>query len=72
MAKYTVSDINARITGYENNFRELKTAFLDGVAVHTGVVVVRMMNVVKDTSRSGVLRLQSDVHKPGIQWNRST
>ena len=44
MAKYTMSDIDARITGYENKFRELKTAFLEGVAVQTGIIVVCMMN----------------------------
>jgi len=67
-----MSNIDARITGYEEKFRELKTAFLEGIAVHTGVTVVRMMNVVKDSGRSNVLRLRSDVHKSGIQRNRST
>ncbi|KAF8549975.1 WD40 repeat-like protein, partial [Imleria badia] len=45
-AKYTISDIDSRITDYENKLQELKTAFLEGVAVQTGITVVRMMNVV--------------------------
>ena len=67
-----MSDIDARITGYENRLRELKTALVEGVAVQTGVTVVRMMNVVKHTGRSYVLGLQSDVHGHGIQRNRLT
>jgi len=50
-----MSDIDARITDYENKFRELKTAFVEGVAVHTGVTVIRIMNVMKDTGRSDIL-----------------
>ena len=49
-----ISDIDTRITGYENKFRELKTALMEGVTVQTGVTVVRMMNVVKHTGRSDV------------------
>jgi len=67
-----MSDIDAMITGYEEKFRELKTAFLEGVAVRTEVTVVRMMNAMKVTGGFDVLRLRSDVHKPGIQRNRST
>ena len=67
-----ISDIDSRITSYENKFRELKTALLEGVTVQTGVTVVRMMNVVEHTGRSDVLRLGSDVHRSGIQRNQST
>ena len=67
-----ISDIDTRITGYENKFRELKTALLEGVAVQTGVTVVRMMNVVERTGRSDFLGLQSDAHGSGIQRNRLT
>ena len=67
-----ISDIDTRITGYENKFRELKTALMEGVTVQTGVTVVRMMNVVKDTGRFDVSGLQLDVHGPGIQRNRLT
>jgi len=69
MAKYTLSDIDTRMVDYENKFRELKAALVEGVAVQTGITVVRMMNVLKDTGRSGVLRLRSVVHRPGIQRN---
>ena len=61
-----MSDIDARITGYENKLRELKTALVEGVTVQTGVTVVRMMNVVKHAGRSDLLGLRSDVHGPGI------
>ena len=67
-----ISDIDTRISGYENKFRELKTALMEGVAVQTGVTVVRMMNVVKHTGRSDVSGSQSDVHRSGIQQNRLT
>ena len=56
-ARYTISDIDARITDYENKFRELKTAFLEGVAVQTEITVVRMLNVVEATGRSADLRV---------------
>ncbi|KAF8549788.1 hypothetical protein OG21DRAFT_545682 [Imleria badia] len=42
--KYTVSNIDATITVYENKLRELKTSLLEGVAV---ITVVRIMNVVE-------------------------
>ncbi|KIJ58688.1 hypothetical protein HYDPIDRAFT_33932 [Hydnomerulius pinastri MD-312] len=48
--KYTFSDIDARITEYENKLLELKNAFLQGVAVHTAVTVFRIMNWVQDIS----------------------
>lgn len=50
-AKYTVSDINARITDYENKLRELKSAFSKQVTLQTGVTVFRMMNVVEHIGR---------------------
>ena len=40
--------------------------------MRTEITVVHMMNVVRHTSRSDVLRLQSDVHRSGIQWNQLT
>ena len=51
MADYTFSDINTKITGYEDKLLELKTAFLEGVALQTEVTVVRMMNAVEDVGR---------------------
>ena len=71
-AKYILSDIDATITGYENKLRELKSAFLEGVAVQTEITVVRMMNIVTDIGKCDVLGLQSDVHGLGIQRNPST
>jgi hypothetical protein len=35
MAKYTLTDIDGRITEYENKLRELKTAFLEGVTLQS-------------------------------------
>ena len=70
-AKYTISDIDTRITDYESKFRELKTAFVEGVAVQTGVTVMRMMNVVNHTGMSDVLYPQTAVHGPGTQQNPS-
>ena len=49
--KYTFSDIDARITAYENRLCELKTAFLEGVALDTGITVVRMVDVVQNLGR---------------------
>ena len=46
MVKYTNSDIDGRITEYENKLQELKTAFLAGVTLETELIVIRMMNVV--------------------------
>ena len=48
MANYPLPDINANITGYEDKFLELKTAFLDGVSLQTEVTVVRMTSAVVD------------------------
>ena len=36
---------------YENKLRELKAAFLEGVAVQTGITVVRMVDVVQNIGR---------------------
>lgn len=55
-----ISDIDERITDYENKLRELKIAFLEGVTVQTGVTVVRMMNVVEHTGMSDI---SSDCHR---------
>ena len=54
--KYTISSIDARITDYENKLQELKTAFLAGVAVHTNITVVRIMNVVDHIGSSDLPR----------------
>ncbi|KAH7889268.1 hypothetical protein F5I97DRAFT_1993105 [Phlebopus sp. FC_14] len=62
-AKYTLSDIDTKITDYEN-FKELKDAFHQDVAVQTGVTVFRMMNHVKDTGASSVVSIRSAV-SPG-------
>ncbi|KAG8219236.1 hypothetical protein J3R82DRAFT_74 [Butyriboletus roseoflavus] len=51
-AKYTISDIDARISDYVNSLQQLKAAFLEGVALQTGVTVLRMMNVVEHTAES--------------------
>ncbi|KAG9313821.1 hypothetical protein JVU11DRAFT_4586 [Chiua virens] len=44
MAKYTISDVDAKLTAYESKFQELKTTLLEGVALETGLTVIRMMN----------------------------
>ena len=51
VAKYTISDIDARIICYENRLRELKTALSEQVTVQTGVTVIRMMNVVENIGK---------------------
>lgn len=70
--KYTLSDIDTMIMGYENKLRELKAAFLEGATLHTGITVVRMMDVVEHIGMFELLRLRSDVHGPGMQRSRST
>ena len=65
-AKYTLTDIDGRITEYENKLRELKTAFLEGVTLQTGVTVFRMMNVVQNIGRFCLLRMLQDAHRCGI------
>ena len=71
-ARYLISNIDTTIMNYENKLRELKTAFLEGVAVQTEITVVRMMNVVQHAGRFKALKLQSDVHGPGIQRKLSS
>jgi len=64
-----LSDIDSKVADYENKFREFKTALVEGVAVQTGITVIRMMNVVKHTGRSDVLRVGSvvtDLEHSGI------
>ncbi|KAH0834198.1 hypothetical protein J3R83DRAFT_11510 [Lanmaoa asiatica] len=51
-AKYTFLDVDAKITEYENKLRDLKTAFLEGVTLQSGVTVFRMMNVVHNIAES--------------------
>ncbi|KAH0826236.1 hypothetical protein J3R83DRAFT_5695 [Lanmaoa asiatica] len=41
-----------QITDYENKLQELKTKFLEGVALQSGVTVFRMMNVVQNIAES--------------------
>ncbi|KAG6382047.1 hypothetical protein JVT61DRAFT_683 [Boletus reticuloceps] len=65
-AKYTISDIDTRITDYENKFRELKSAFLEGVAVQTGIAVVRMMNLVEPIVES--IDLNDMPYAPGARY----
>lgn len=66
------SDIDGRITDYENKLQELKTKFVEGVTLQSGVTVFRMMNVAQKLGRSDFLRLGEDAHRCGIQRNRST
>ncbi|KAG9308623.1 hypothetical protein JVU11DRAFT_11731 [Chiua virens] len=49
LAKYTLSDINSKITDYQRRLQELRDAFLRGVGLQTGITVVRMMNVIEHT-----------------------
>ena len=44
--------MDAKITDYEKKLQDLKKAFLEGVIVHTGITVVRMMNMVERIGRS--------------------
>ena len=72
MAKYALTDIDGKITDYENKLRELKTAFLEGVILHSGVTVFRMMNVVQNIGGFHLFRLRQDAHGCWIQWNPLT
>ena len=72
MAKYTLTDIDGRITDYENKLRELKTAFLEGVTLQSGVTVFRMMNVVQNIGRFHPLRLRQEAYGCVIQWKPLT
>ncbi|KAG6377914.1 WD40-repeat-containing domain protein [Boletus reticuloceps] len=51
-AKYTFSDVDSKVTDYENKLRDLKAAFLDGITLQSGVTVFRMMNVVQTITKS--------------------
>ena len=42
---------------YENKLRELKAAFLEDIAVQTGITVVRMVDVVQNIGRCGLHRV---------------
>ena len=56
--------------GYEDKLRELKTAFLEGVALQTEITVVRMMNAVVDVGRPvpyGCYPMLTDRHHSGVQ-----
>ncbi|KAF8132077.1 hypothetical protein EV363DRAFT_1583662 [Boletus edulis] len=65
-ARYTISDIDTRITDYENKFRELKSAFLEGVAVQTGITVVRIMNLMEPIAES--IDLNDMPYAPGARY----
>ena len=52
-----MADIDQTIAAYENSLRDLKTALLERVAVRTGMIVVRVMNVVEDFGRLDILKL---------------
>ncbi|KAF8549383.1 hypothetical protein OG21DRAFT_1500452 [Imleria badia] len=70
-AKYMISDINTIITGYEEKFRELKTAFLDGLAVQEGVTVFRMMNVVEEAGNKAEMMALDDMpYARGAKFQR--
>ena len=69
MAKYTTSDIDARIASYENKLQELKTSFLEQVTLQTGVtvlqtevMVVRMMNALEQSGEPYLSGYDQDVH----------
>jgi hypothetical protein len=64
--KYTLSDIDAKIADFEAKLKELKTAFLEGVAVQTGVTVVRMMNTVEHIGRHNPFELWAAAYGRGI------
>ena len=57
---------------YENKLRELKTAFLEGVTLQSGVTVFHMMNVVQNIGRFYLLRLRQEAYGRVIQWNLLT
>jgi hypothetical protein len=61
-----LTGIDERIADYENKLRELKTAFLEGVTLRSGVTVFRMMNPVQNIGRFHLFRLRQDVHGCGI------
>lgn len=67
-----MSSIDGRITEYGNKLQELKTAFLEGVTVQTGITVVRMMNLVEHVGMSYPWKLRGDVHGFEIQRKSST
>ncbi|KAN0076754.1 hypothetical protein V8E55_010609 [Tylopilus felleus] len=69
-AKYTISNIDARITDYENKIHQLKTAFLEGVAVQTEITVVRMMNVVGAAAESIDLNDMPYASGARFQWEK--
>ena len=52
-----IADVDATILGYEKNIQDLRKKLLEGVAVQTGLTVVRIMNIVDHIGRSSVLRL---------------
>lgn len=70
--KYTIADIGAEINDRETRLQELRTTFLEGVAVQTGVTVVCMMNAVQRTARLFVLPIRPYVAAALMQQNRST
>ena len=67
-----ISNVDAKVTDYENKLQELKATFLEGLAVHTGITVVCMMDEVAHMGGSNLLRPQSNIHEHGIQLKSST
>ena len=70
--KYAVSDIDARITAYENKLRELKSAFLEDVALRTGITIVRMADVVQNIGKCEPHQVVVVILMDVQQRNRST
>ncbi|KAG9312695.1 hypothetical protein JVU11DRAFT_7113 [Chiua virens] len=54
MVKYTLSDLDERITNYQSKLRECGDAFIRGVALQTGIIVDRMQDVIEDTGAEKV------------------
>ena len=60
------SDIDGRIADYENKLLELKTAFLEGVTLQSGVTVYCMMNIVHNIGTFHLLTFHQDAHGCGM------
>lgn len=72
MVRYALVDIDEKITDYEMKLRELKTAFLDGITLDSGVTVFRTIGVVQNIGRFHFLSLRRDAHGCGMQRNPFT
>ncbi|KAN0084526.1 hypothetical protein V8E55_008030 [Tylopilus felleus] len=69
-AKYAIAHIDQMIAAYENSFRDLRTALLEGVAVRTGMTVVRMMNVVERIAETTDLGKLHYAEGARFQWEK--